>query len=101
MKNFKTVLLTLLIGIIFSFSVFEVNAEPIICKDFKGLFVDVKKQINFLDNKFDWNNPNCKIVATKSVFPKNTKFETGLQLFIYQDNQLKFICLPGWICKSW
>jgi len=92
--------LILLIGITFSLPTFAANVKPILCKNFHGL-LEIKKQIISLDDKFEWNNPNCKIVGTKSIFPRKSKFEKGLQLFVYQDYQLKFICLPGWVCKSW
>jgi hypothetical protein len=101
MKIIRFFLLIFFIEITCSFPAFAANTMPIVCKDFKGLSLEVKKQIISLNDKFDWNNPNCKIVATKSIFPKKDKFEKGMQLFIYQDYQLKFICLPGWACKSW
>jgi hypothetical protein len=100
MKNLKIFLCMLLIGITFSFPTFANNVKPVFCKDFQGI-LEAKKQIISLDNKFEWNNPNCKIVGTQSTFPKKAKFEKGLQLFVYQDYQLKFICSPGWVCKKY
>lgn len=104
MKNIKIISLMLLIGITFSLPAFSTNVKPILCKDFQWL--EIKKQIISLDDKFEWNNPNCKIVGTKSIFPRKDKlgkmqFEKGLQLLVYQNYKLKFICLPGWVCKSW
>jgi hypothetical protein len=100
MKN----IIWILVGMTLSFSVFANNEKPITCKDFRTL--EIRQPIKTLDQNFQWDSPNCKIVATKSIFPKkdkngNNQFEKGLQIFIYQDNQLKFICLPGWTCKSW
>jgi len=92
------------IGIIFTSLGFANNAQPIACKDLHDL--EIKPKIQTFDKKFQWNNSNCQIVGTKSVFLKKDKngvihFEKGLQLFIYQNKQLKFICLPGWVCKPW
>ena len=98
-------LLLILISMGFSLSVFANSANPMICKDVQG-FSEVKQKINTMDKSFHWNSPSCRIVGTKSIFPrKNDKgvmqFEPGLQLFVYEDYQLKFICLPGWTCKPW
>lgn len=100
MKNINIFSFMLLIGITFSFSTFAANVKPVSCKNVQGL-LEIKKQIISLDNKFEWDNPNCKIIGTHSVFPRKNKFEKGLQLFVYQDYQLKFICLPSWACKAW
>lgn len=73
------------------------------CKDFKNL--EVNQRIKALEPTFQLDNPNCEIVATKSIFPRKNAngvhFEKGIQLFVYQNNKLKFICLPGWQCESW
>lgn len=95
----------IIIGLAFSSPILANNERPITCKDFHSP-LEVKQQIILLDQKFQWDNPGCKIVGTKSIFPRKDKnriiqFKNGLQLFIYQNNQLKFICLPGWVCKSW
>ncbi len=95
----------LLICFMYSFSAFGNTSQPLSCKDFQG-FADVKNKIISMDKTFDWNSQNCKIVETDSIFPKknengNMKFERGLQIFVYDSYQLKFICLPGWVCKSW
>lgn len=95
----------LLSTLIFSLPLFANVIKPFECKNFPGLH-RIKSPIHALDQTFAWDNPSCKIVATKSVFPRKNKngimqFEKGLQLFVYQNEQLKFICLPGWICKSW
>jgi len=100
-KNLLIILFTMML----SSAVFAYNEKPIVCKDLHGLS-NVKQSIKKLDKKFNWNSSNCKIVGTKSIFPrKNSKktvsFTSGIQLFIYRNNQLKFICLPGWTCKAW
>lgn len=104
MINFKIIIL-MIIGITCSFPIFANNTKPIACKDFHA-FSEIRQQINSLDQAFQWDNPSCKIVGIKSIFPRKNKngvmqFEKGLQLFVYQDYQLKFICLPGWVCKAW
>lgn len=81
------------------------EVKPILCRDFQ-LSSMVKKEIELLNPRFDWNSSDCKIVGTQSIFPRVQKaeliqFERGVQLFIYEKNQLKFICLPGWNCKPW
>lgn len=96
--------IAVLVGIALSFPLSAHNEKPVACKEFQIL--EIRQPIKALDQNFQWNNPDCSIVATKSVFPKKDKngknqFEKGVQIFIYEDNQLKFICLPGWICKSW
>ena len=105
----KVISLILLTGITLSMSVFANNSKPFaynrVCKDFKW-FPEVKEKISSLDEKFEWNNPDCKILYTKTLLPRKDEsgkfhFEKGLQLFVYQNYQLKFICLPGWICKAW
>lgn len=98
-------LLYFTLGVTYSFSVFANDIRPITCKEFQTP-LEVQQKINKLDQKFEWNNLNCKIIATKSIFPKkyhneDFKYEKGFQIFVYQDDQLKFICLPGWICKKW
>lgn len=103
MIKFKTCLVVL-IGAL-SFSAFADNEKLVPCKNFNSLS-QVIEQIKSLDQTFQWSSPNCKIVATKSIFPKKekdgtTQFERGIQLLIYQNNELKFVCLPGWVCKSW
>lgn len=103
MKNIK--IISLLTGIALSLPVFASEQTPIVCKDFKA-FPEVKDKINSLDDKFEWNSPECKIIATKSLLARKDQsgkihFEKGLQLFFYQNYQLKFICLPGWVCKAW
>ena len=83
-------------------------ANPIklhLCKDFPG-FHEIKRTIASIDKTFRWDTTDCKIIGTKSIFPRKNKnglmgFATGLQLFIYNNYQLKFICLPGWICHPW
>jgi hypothetical protein len=97
--------LILLFGVALSISAYAHTSKSITCKDFQGL-QDLKQKIISLDEKFDWNSSDCKIVGTRSTFPKKDnhgkfKFENGLQVFVYQDYQLKFICLPGWLCKTW
>ena len=80
-------------------------ATHLACKDFHD-FIQVKQQINALDPHFDWHNKSCTMIGTQSIFPKQEKdgrihFEKGLQYFVYQNNQLVVICLPGWTCKLW
>lgn len=103
MEKVKNVLL--LGCIVYSLSAFADNIKPINCKDFQG-FPEIKQKIISIDKAFNLDDTNCKIVGTKSIFPRKNKnglmqFETGLQIFLYDDYQLKFICLPGWICKPW
>jgi len=74
------------------------------CKDWQ--FEPMKQKISKYDQNFNWNNPDCKVIASKSLFPKrnnlgNFKFEKGIQAFVYVNNDLKYICLPGWVCKTW
>jgi hypothetical protein len=90
---------------LYSFPLFASPLQPHPCN--KGdLFALVKPEIMKLDHDFQWNNSSCQIIATKSAFPKAQnngikKFEDGLQLFVYQNYSLKYICLPGWTCKAW
>ena len=98
-------IISLLTGIVLSLPVFASDPTPYVCKDFKW-FPEAKEKISSLDDKFEWNNPDCKIIASKTLLAKKDEsgkfhFEKGLQLFVYQNYQLKFICLPGWICKAW
>ena len=93
-----------LIGMALSFSSYANIEKPIVCKDFHIL--EIRQQIEALDKQFQWDSPSCELVGTKSIFPRKDKkgiiqFEKGLQLFVYQNRQLKFICLPGWVCKYW
>lgn len=93
-----------LIGMAYSLTVFADGTNPITCSDFQ-VPLEIKQRISSFNQKFQWNNSNCKIVATKSIFPKEKNnvlaYERGFQVFIYQDDQLKYICLPGWVCKAW
>jgi|SRR5579862_6735711 len=96
--------LLILLSICYSLPINAGSTKPINCKDFPGIS-EIKKIIS-IDKGFHWDAPNCKIVATKSIFPRQNhngimKFGKGLQLFLYDDYQLKFICLPGWVCKQW
>src|ERR1700722_14768969 len=101
MKSFKNILLVFLISSAFSLPAFSAGLKPIVCKDLRGLIgLALRQQVSFADRKFDWNNADCKIIGTKSIFPKKDKlgkvqFEKGLQLFVYQNYKLKFMCLPG------
>ena len=93
-----------ILGVTYSLSVFANNTQPITCQKFQ--LHGIEQKINKLDEKFQWNDASCKIVATKSIFPRkdeNSKFkyEKGMQVFVYQNYELKFICLPGWNCKAW
>lgn len=98
-------LLTLLLAITLSSQIFASDVMRMSCQKFKD-FADLKQQVAALDPNFSWQDPNCQIVGTKSIFPKQEKngkinFAKGLQIFVYQQNKLKFICLPGWECKRW
>lgn len=98
-------LLLILLYVGCSFSAFGSSVKPITCKDFQG-FHEIKQKIISMDKTLHWDSKNCKVVGTKSIFPRKNKnglmqYEKGLQVFLYDDNQLKFICLPGWVCKPW
>ena len=104
MNKLKNIVLVL-IGMAVSFPVLADTLKPLACKKIKT-FPEVEQKIELLDKQFSFDSQDCKLVATKSLFPKKDedgvmKFEKGLQLFIYQNNELKFICLPGWVCKAW
>jgi len=95
-KNIVLMLLAMTI----SFSAFAAHEKLIACKDL-AVLSQVKQRINKLDQQFQWESPSCRIVETRSLFPRQGRFEKGVQLFIYQNDQLKFICLPGWVCRAW
>jgi len=89
----------------YSFSSSAANVKMMTCKHSEG-FREIKPQITAIAKSFQWQSATCKIVMTKSAFPRknesgNVTFEKGLQIFVYDNNQLKFICLPGWVCKPW
>lgn len=103
MKIIKTVVLCA--GIVLSFTSFANNLKPISC-NLTSHFEEVKEQIAILDPTFSWEGRGCQMIATQSIFPKKNNsgtktFVHGLQLFIYQNQLLKFVCLPGWVCKKW
>jgi hypothetical protein len=96
-----------LLGACFAYSLtsFADSAKVINCKNSQG-FGEIKQKILSIDKTFQWDNANCKMVGIQSLFPKKNdngvvKFEKGLQVFVYDNDQLKFICLPGWVCNSW
>lgn len=104
MTKIKSILL-LLVCMGYSLFAFADNAKLLTCKDFKG-FPGVKQKITAMDQTFKWDSSDCKIVGTTSLFPRKNKndvmqFEKGLQIFVYDNYHLKFICVPGWICKAW
>jgi len=104
MKKIK-IFLILLFCIGYSSISFANNTKPLMCKNFHG-FPEIKQKIISIDKTFRWDSTDCKIVGTKSIFPGKNKngmvvFKSGLQIFVYNNYQLKFICLPGWICKAW
>jgi len=92
----------ILIGLSLSLPAMANEIRPIPCNH----IFEVKQQIQSIAPNFEWNSPNCQIIGTRSLFPKKgtsgtTHFEKGLQVFVYLDKQLKFICVPGWVCKPW
>src|ERR1700722_10091307 len=104
MTKIKNILL-LLICTGYSLSVFANGIRPITCKDSQG-FSEIKEKIISIDKTFRWDSLSCNVVGTKSIFPRKNKngimkFEKGLQIFVYDNYQLQFICLPGWVCKQW
>jgi len=89
----------------YSLSTFACPSHPHRCNHFQG-FHGIKQQILSIDKTFQWNTPDCKIVGTESIFPRKNKngtvrFEKGLQVFVYKNDHLKFICVPGWKCNAW
>lgn len=105
MKIVRIISRAFVLGSLFSLPAFADKITPVQCKN-SQMFPEVKEQILSLNQKVEWNSPNCSIIGTKSIFPKKDqsgkiKLEKGLQLFVYQNNQLQFICLPGWQCKAW
>jgi hypothetical protein len=101
----KSLIITLVL-ILFPFSLFAYDKQPVMCRNLHFEVENLKAKVNSIDQNVKWNSQNCKVVYTRSLFPRNQKngtvrFEHGLELFFYQDNQLKVICIPGWECRKW
>lgn len=87
-----------------AFPVYANHIQPSACNT--SPFTEAKSAIIKLNQSFNWNSSDCEIIATKSEFPKQNKlgewhFADGLQVFVYENKVLKYICLPGWSCKAW
>ena len=96
----------IVLGICVSCTAVADKTRTLSCNTIPETFPGIKHSISKMAPDFDWKKKGCEIVATQSKFPKEhtpgvIKFEKGLQVFVYQDNALKYICLPGWMCKAW
>lgn len=99
----KKIILASMIGL-FSTVSFAAAIKPVACKDFP--MIQVKQSVQQIAPEMKWEDTSCKIVATKTVFPKKVgtgkiEFNPAMQISVYENGQLKVMCVPGLVCKLW